>query len=244
MISDAWARKNANTVLGSWTELKHDTNLYAKQAEAVSGYDPELPKGYVEPEPEFYARIAALVAMTRDGLVARGLLPPPAPDASGMPGLTETLDYLAELALELKAISEKELAGTPLGEDEYRLIAFYGSTLEYFTALASDVGPDGDPDGDILDIDEQDAAVVADVATGAPGSPFEDTALTVGTGRFMELYVVVPIEGDLVLTRGGIYSQYEFVQPSGNRLTDEQWRARLDGGDAPALEAWKTFIVR
>ena len=34
-------------------------------------------------------------------------------------------------------------------------------------------------------------------------------ALEEGTGRIMELYVVVPIDGKLVLTRGGIYSQYE-----------------------------------
>ena len=34
-------------------------------------------KGYVEPEPEFYARIAALVGMTRDGLLSRGLLKKP-----------------------------------------------------------------------------------------------------------------------------------------------------------------------
>ncbi|MCC7019102.1 MAG: DUF3160 domain-containing protein [Ardenticatenales bacterium] len=34
----------------------------------------------------------------------------------------------------------------------------------------------------------------------------------------------------VVLARGGIYSQYAFVQPSGDRLTNEQWRARLGCG--------------
>jgi hypothetical protein len=91
-----------------------------------------------------------------------------------------------------------------------------------------------------VDVNEQDAAVVADVATGGEAG---EMALEEGTGRIMEIYVVVPIDGKLVLTRGGIYSQYEFVQPSSNRLTDEQWQAQLDSGDVPALGDWKTFIA-
>lgn len=237
MTNDAWTRKNVNTVLGSWTELKHDTILYAKQVMTeMGGGPPELPKGYVEPEPAFYARIAALIAMTRDGLSSRGLLDPPA--ESGPPGLIETLDDLEHLALDLKAISEKELAGQALSEDEYTLIAYYGGRLERLTAAASDAGSGEDPNGWSGSTYDQDAAVVADVATGGDG------ALTEGTGRIMPLYVVVPIEGELVLARGGIYSQYEFVQPSGDRLTNEQWRARLDAGEAPKIDTWKTFVVR
>src|SRR5438445_13753333 len=78
MTNQAWTRKDLNAVLGSWTELKHDTILYAKQSSAVgTGAPPQPPKGYVEPEPDFYARVAALAAMTRDGLLARGLIAPP-----------------------------------------------------------------------------------------------------------------------------------------------------------------------
>ena len=81
-------------------------------------------------------------------------------------------------------------------------------------------------------------AVVADVATGM------DQALTEGTGRIMELYVVFPAKGKLHIGRGGIYSQYEFVQPTSNRLTDEQWRQRLDQGDVPPIGEWKTYIAK
>ena len=79
MRSPAWLDKQLNTVLGSWAELKHDTILYAKQVYAELGGGPpppppEPPKGYVEPVPEFYARLAALTAMTREGMQSRGLL--------------------------------------------------------------------------------------------------------------------------------------------------------------------------
>ncbi|MCJ7558407.1 MAG: DUF3160 domain-containing protein, partial [Gammaproteobacteria bacterium] len=72
MQSPAWVDKQMNAVLGSWAELKHDTILYAKQVYAELGAGPPPPppvppNGYVEPVPYFYARLAALTAMTRSG---------------------------------------------------------------------------------------------------------------------------------------------------------------------------------
>ncbi|MGD2146790.1 MAG: DUF3160 domain-containing protein, partial [Anaerolineae bacterium] len=65
MMSVAWVDKQLNAALGSFAELKHDTILYAKQAYAELGGappppPPAPPRGYVEPVPEFYARLAAL----------------------------------------------------------------------------------------------------------------------------------------------------------------------------------------
>ena len=60
---------------------------------------PELPKGYVEPEPEFYARIAALVGMTRDGLVSRGLLEKPQDNNLSARVITTPLTTLRTLRL-------------------------------------------------------------------------------------------------------------------------------------------------
>jgi hypothetical protein len=237
MTNQAWTRKDLNTVNGSYTELKHDTILYAKQVMAeMGGGPPDIIKGYAEPEPEFYARIAALIGMTRDGLVSRGLLEVPENDF--VDSDYNTLQTMYNTALDLKHISEKELSNQPLTDDEYSLIMFYGGTLEHITAAASDP-VDPNTQGNV-DVNDQDAAVVADIATGGEAG---EQALEEGTGRIMEIYVVVPIEGKLVLTRGGIYSQYEFIQPTSNRLTDEQWRAQLDSGDVPPLGDWKTFIA-
>ncbi|MEO8287142.1 MAG: DUF3160 domain-containing protein [Chloroflexota bacterium] len=238
MTNQAWTRKNLNTVQGSWTELKHDTLLYAKQVMAeMGGGPPEQVKGYVEPEPEFYARIAALVGMTRDGLLSRGLL-----EKSDDPTVTSdynNLNDLYNLALDLKHISEKELTNTALTSDEYDLIQYYGGRLEHITMSAADPQDANEPGN--TDLNDQDAAVVADVATGGAGG---DQALTEGTGRIMELYVVVPVDNKLVLARGGIYSQYEFIQPSNNRLTDEQWREQLNNNQIPPIGDWKTFIAK
>ncbi len=54
MQSEEWDKKNLSTFLGSYTELKHDTILYAKQIMAEMGDGGEEPevrddRGYVEP---------------------------------------------------------------------------------------------------------------------------------------------------------------------------------------------------
>jgi len=57
--------------------------------------------------------------------------------------------------------------------------------------------------------------LVSDVAT------YQNSYLSLGTGYFDYIYVVVPIDGKLYLSRGSVYSYYEFV--SDTRLTDEEW---------------------
>lgn len=221
MQNQAWQRKQLVAGLGSWTELKHDTLLYAKQVYAERGGGPEeLPTGFVEPEPEFYSRVAALAAMTKDGLTQRKML-----DTQ----YSSDLAKLQEYALTLKTIAEKELAGQALTGDERDFIAYWGANIEFLTMEAADAaGPDGRKY-----LDQQDAAVVADVATGL-GKVLEE-----GTGRANLIYVAALINGKVTLTEGVVYSQYEFtVEPSG-RLTDEAWQKQLNDAKAPPLEAWK-----
>jgi hypothetical protein len=237
MRSEAWLDKQLNTSLGSWTELKRDTILYAKQVYAEMGAGalppptPEPPKGYVEPVPEVYARIQALTQMTIDGLDSRGLLPEEDKQA---------LEAMAQIAGRLQTIAEKQLRNETPTEEEYTFIRFYGGEIEKLTFAADDEGiyPGAEAPAP-MGGEELQAAVVADVATDPNGQVLEE-----GVGRIFEIYVVAPIEGKLVLTKGGVFSHYEFAQPISDRLTDEAWRAMLDEGKAPPLAEWtSSFIV-
>jgi len=241
MRSSAWLDKQLNTVLGSWSELKHDTILYAKQVYAELGGgapppQPEPPKGYVEPVPQFYARLAALTAMTRQGLDSRGLLNEL--DAT-------SLDSLEALARSLQTMAEKELRGEPLTEDEYATIRFYGGQLETLTMAAADSDTQ-EPYAPRFMEEEPQAAVIADVATN-PAPPA--SALEEAVGRVNPIYAVVPIfEADgssyLQVARGGVFSYYEFPWPIDDRLTDEKWRIMLDDGSAPPPPEWTaSFLV-
>lgn len=231
----AWIRKDLNTYLGSWTELKHDTILYAKQAYAEMGAGGEGPKekddrGWVEPNVYVYARLAALLKMTKEGLEGRGLL--------GEEN-KENLGKMEELVLALKTISEKELNGKPLTEEEYELIRSYGGQLEHFWMEVNkeDMEATGLYGSQFLH--ENPAAIVADVATDPNGFVLEE-----GTGNIFPIYVVVPVEGELRIAKGGVYSYYEFPWEMSDRLTDKKWRELLLSEEAPARPEWtETFIV-
>ena len=240
--NQAWMDKQLNTVLGSWAELKHDTILYAKQVYAELGGgppppEPVPPKGYVEPVPQFYARLAALTAMTREGLESRQLLGEN--DKAG-------LEKLEELSLALKTMSEKELSGEPLTDDEYDRIRFYGGSLEELVMAAADTS-EGDQNARKYMDEEPQAAVIADVATD-PGALPEPVVLEEGVGRISEIHVVVPMfdkdgKSFLQVAKGGVFSYYEFPWPASDRLTDEKWRGMLDNGQAPSLPEWTSSFL-
>lgn len=228
MRNQAWTNKELSTYLSSWTELKHDTILYAKPcyAEAGGGDPAQDDRGYVEPNPVLYARLASLAAMTRDGLSSRGLLSSRDRDS---------LDRLEKLSRSLKTISEKELKNTPLTDQEYELIRGFGADLEHLwmEALRYD-SEQGRPN-----LYDNPSALVADVANDPNGSVLEEA-----TGYVFEIYAVVPIDGKLRIAKGGVYSYYEFTWPLEGRLTDQQWWQMLKDDKTPPSPEWaKTFTA-
>jgi len=119
MQTKAWQEKELQTSLASWAELRHDTILYAKQSYTPSlesaGPQQEQPKpkpvvGYVEPVPEFYARLLALTEMTENGLMDLDVL-------------SETekarLHSLERILERLIAISKAEQENEELTENDY-----------------------------------------------------------------------------------------------------------------------------
>ncbi len=210
MRSSQWAKKDLETFAGSYAELKHDTVLYAKQVMAEMGGG-ELPqwddRGYVEPEVEVWTRFSNLATKTAEGLKSYGLLSEE----------DETnLNRLAQMADQFKTMSEKELSNTLLTDDEYDLIRNYGGNLEHFWLEAFKNEGENITSGDFP------AAIVTDVATDPNG-----TCLEVATGNPSTIYVIVPIDGELHICVGAVYSFYQFEQPISERLTDTQWRQMM-----------------
>ncbi len=231
MQNPAWLRKDLNTFLGSWSELKHDTILYAKQVYAELGGGPEKKddRGYVEPNPSVYARLASLLKMTNEGLEIRGLTA----------NMKDNLSKMEQLALSLKTISEKELNNEKLTDEEYELIRSYGGQLEHFWLEVNKDEPvfkESTSQRDYLN--ENPAAIIADVATDPNGQVLEE-----GTGKISAIYVVVPVDGKLKIAKGGVYSYYEFTWPMSDRLTDKKWREMLNSNQSPKLPSWTDAFV-
>jgi hypothetical protein len=229
MGSQAWVRKDLHTALGSWTELKHDTILYAKQVMAEMGGGPaeNPPHGYVEPNPEAFARLLALAQMTRDGLESRGLLT----------DLTRAnLENLMSELQFLKTAAESELAGRALSDDDYWHIQYFGGVLEQLTLAAADAEDPSD-----RDLADQKAALIADVATGLDATG-NLVALEEAIGAPTEIFVVLP-DNPWRISVGAVYTYYEFPVPVPDRMTDEQWQAKVDAGDTPAPPEWTDAFV-
>ncbi|WP_048064911.1 DUF3160 domain-containing protein [Methanosarcina acetivorans] len=213
MQTEAWEDKQLNTALASWTELRHDTILYAKQAYFTGApYVPPEEKpvqGYVEPAPEFYARMLALTRMAHAGLADMKVL-----DEQSDKDFT-TLETTLEKLLE---ISIKELENKELTDEEYEFIRNFDQNIA--------------PMLEDIDGDAQSSVMVADVYTNL-GSVLEE-----GTGK-LDLMVVAykQPDGRIVLGAGPVMSYYEFWQPSGERLTDEEWREMLEN-DPPERPEW------
>ncbi len=222
MQTPAWSAKAHQTGLGSYTELKHDTILYSKQAVAEGGGEepPVPPRHWVEPDPVAFGRLAAVTALLRTGLQSRDLLPP---DYDAL------LADLEEFYSWLRGIAEDELAGQPISAEDNDRLAAVGAALEGFWIRTSDLEFDFESGPDSY------AALVADVMRNA------DAVLELGTGYIDDLFVLVPNDdGRFQVAAGGVYSYYEFWNEQ--RLTDEEWRAMLDGGEAPARPAWQNVF--
>lgn len=221
MTTDAWTDKQLNAALGSWSSLRHDTILYAKQsytptftresAEPRSAR-PKPVVGYVEPAPELYARLVALTRMTVKGLGEMEVL-----DENAM----ARLKSLGEILARLQSVSEKELASEELSEDDYAFIRDFGERLNAVVSGAESEG--------------QKTTLIADVHTDQNTRQ----VLEEGTGYLRLLLVAYKLpQGHVLIGAGPVFSYYEFKHPMKDRLSDEKWRELLRSDERPGLPGW------
>ena len=227
MQAEPWEIKDLQTGLGSYTELKHDTVLYAKQSFAVEGdYEPvdyPDPRHWVEPNPVAFARMAAMLGLLSDGLSSRGLLPAGGENAELIAALDAFLGRLARLAAD-------ELAGRPISVEDNQWLETIGSTMEALWIQTSD---STQRPGEFPDEDTR-AALIADIMR----TTYD--ILEIGTGFIDTLYVLVPDDtGRFQIAKGGVYSYYEFWRKANEgRLTDEEWWELLKT-NPPERPAWQ-----
>jgi len=219
MRTEAWEKKELNAALASWTELRHDTILYAKQSYTpIETSIPAEVTGYVEPVPEFYGRLLALTSMTKRGLSDLNALSVQA---------EERLVNLEDILAPLIEIANKELTNQILSEDDYAYIRQFGKVLE----------------GAVISVEEAGVktTLVADVHTHTA----EGNVLEEGVGYVDLIIVACPApDGSIYLAAGPVLSYYEFKHPMSDRLTDEAWRDLLASPNKPSRPAWLQPLVR
>jgi hypothetical protein len=230
MKGDAWQKKNLGTVLGSYAELKHDTLLYAKQSYAELGAGspegeiPPVPKGYVEADPVFWAKILSLAKATSKGLEERGYMPEQFAYKYG--SFIENVSFFKDL-------SEKELRNEKISDEDFERLRIVSLGLENI------VQPLG---GEELELKDRRAGIIADIHTDA----FSGQILYEATGKPLLIYVAINDINGSRLAAGAVFNHYEFAAPLGKRLSDEDWQAVVYEGEGqlPAQSAWSSELKK
>ena len=216
---------------GTWAELRHDTILYVKQAGAAErGGDGDieptyrsekLPQTvhYIEPNIPFfqgYKFANSLLAQTYEHY---GLLDNKAKQA------LNALNKIADKAL---SIAQLELDDQPVPDEQLAWIATIPPELAEYVMLYESRMSYAESD------DQFKMAVIADVFTGA------GAVLETGVGIPYRIYVALNDgQGGKRIAVGYTFSYYEFVNPMGDRLTDEDWKATVYSGEP--LNKFKPF---
>jgi hypothetical protein len=223
MLTQAWRRKQLQTQLASWAELRHDTVLYLKQSYTsvpVCGY----PAGFVEPYPQVYARLGFLARELSLRLAKVGGL------------YREFFDNFAARMADLERLARKELNAQPFTAEEAAFVKKtidrrgQGSGPPRYDGWYASLFAGGDP--------EKWSPVVADVHTDPDSHEVLEEA--VGDANF--LVVAVDNENDHAVYVGPAYSYYEFRAPAERRMTDESWAQRILDDEAPPRPAWTASL--
>ncbi len=236
MRSEAWQRKQLQTQLASWSELRHNTVLYAKQS-YTSGVMCEYPSGYVEPYPDLFARVK-FFAEEGSRLIENADYNVSGKYANRLSAIkTKQVEFLKKMSTilaRLESLARKELAAEPFSEEDAAWLK---------KVIDARGGGSGGPryDGWYCDLfyrggkraAEWDPTVV-DVHT----DPNSREVLEEGVGDCNFLVVAVDHEDDRMIYVGPAYSYYEFRQPVENRLTDVEWQEMLAAGKQPSRPEW------
>jgi len=232
----SWQKKNLNTALASWAELKHDALLYSERPMAAECGDggmcspPPEPFviGYVEPNINYWKEALGLLSLTEEMLTKYDLL---------NDNLKFQQAQLKEMCQFLITVSEKEIKHENLTEQEYRTIELIGSNVEYITLNIF-----GTYKWEYISGPDKEVAVVADIYNNNYGNT--QGLLHAAVGYVNDLYVLVEINGYLYLTKGATFSYYELVRPVNEPpLTDEEWQQKLREGKIFQTPIWMNNLI-
>lgn len=235
----AWQHKELETQLASWAELRHDTILYVKQSYS-SVTMCEYPAGYVEPYPAFYERLGALGRQTAHLLGAADVSDVDPARTEENAALRQSMvtfwDGFGATMDQLQTLAKKELAAQPFTSDE---LAFIKKTIDIRGGGSGPPRYDGWYPKLIFGGDPTKwNPTVADVHT----DPTTGQVVQVGVGDITFLVAAIDNEGDKMVYVGPMSSYFEFLMPPSKRMTDEEWREKVQEFVLPARPSWSLSV--
>lgn len=228
MKTAAWRDKAANTAAASWAELRHDTVLYVKQS--YSSPDTcTYPDGYVEPNPDAYHRMRVAIGNMREAYLRW--------DSDLEPNTDPLWTHWEWVLDRLTVISQKELAGEALSEEEFDFIRkaieeeIDGCGFIEYDGWYAQLIPYFETTGPILE--------VADIHTAPTDAVGSDVGWVqhAATGPAAALVMIVESCDGLSSTTyvGPIKRYFAPLTTEYLRLTDSAWEGLYPGAEPPAF---------
>jgi hypothetical protein len=224
MQTAAWWQKNMNSQLASWTELRHDHLLYAKQS-YTGGVICSFPYGYVEPVPELFSRLEFLGLSMAEKIGQFDF-----DDAYMTPILSHYFLYLGEVCHTLASIAQKELRAESLSENDKQF-------LRQMIGITGGCGPEPNAPGwyqqlFYSSLGELEGFLKKDFLTADyHTSPTDEAGFMVGwvahagTGPVDMLILTAQLPGTgPVAFIGPVPGYYEYTTLDFLRLSDDEWK--------------------
>lgn len=228
--SHEWQLRLMNTQIASYTQLRHDTVLYAKQS-VTMGTRCEYADGFVDPYPVFWSRMRELANKTVD--MVEGSVDKMTEDAARPSWQRNSAYFFREFAATMKTLEEitrLQSKNDPLTEDQVDFLKtvmeerfgsggsrYLGWYPRLFYTRREDSGK-----RDVLAVD---------VHTDIPSIEHQDpgSVLHWGVGDVDLGYFSV----NNVLYAGPVLSSYEFLRPINDRWTDQDFEANVKSVSSP-----------
>lgn len=210
-----FGRKQLESLLGAYTELKYDTVLYEKPQYAEMGdggmEETIAPLSFVEPNLPFWQELQRQVQLIERIFRDNRLFPN---DLEEYGALTQFKDAVNLCA----TVAQKELAGQRPSAKEIDLL--HGLTL---AGVAAPV--DGQQ---ITGEQEWWSGLIVDVQTVPDGPWTSHTYEALGVPYYM--FALVGSGADKRVVTGLAYNHFEFTGPFGERLNDDNWKPKAYSG--------------
>jgi hypothetical protein len=215
--TEGWARRLLATQLASWSELRHDTILYAKQSYSVSVLC-EYPDAFVDPYPEFFRRLVKQSEMGRAVVSDIQRFADTAEQGQALKSAESYFVRAREILAELERMADESARGEHLSPEQ---LSFVNRMIDQHSSGSRGCG------GGVLTYDGwyrdllnganvwDPDPTVADVHTGHTG------ILHVGKQRPRRIVVTIDWPDGVHAYIGAAFSFHEVVAQK--RLTDSEW---------------------
>ncbi len=236
----AWHQEKLNTQLASWTQLRHDNLLYAKQS-YTGGTMCSYPHSFVEPNIEFFSQMENFALRNKN--IFDQIL-------TNDDTLTRAVKYYFDrfyvIMSKLKEIVRKEISREAFTNDE---IEFLKKML--FTESGSGAPPFSGWYAELFFNPEKGSKIdylIADVHTQPTdqGGNIVGRVLHVGVGKVnLGIFLADSPSNDFRPTCfvGPVMSYYEKYTSNFQRLTDEEWAAMVEQNQLPVRPNWVNLYL-